>query len=76
MGSHGWGMLGVGWWWLIGILLVGLVVWIALRSANNANNNPPRSQSKSALDILKDRYARGEIDRAEFEEKKRDLLQT
>lgn len=73
MGAHGWGMgFGMGWWWLIGILLVGLVVWLALRSASNANN-PPQSHSKSPLDILKERYARGEIDKAEFDEKKKDL---
>ncbi|MCD6192100.1 MAG: SHOCT domain-containing protein [Candidatus Aminicenantes bacterium] len=33
-----------------------------------------QSQSENTLEILKKRYARGEIDKEEFEQKKRDLL--
>lgn len=66
--GHGWGM---GWWWIIGILVVVLIVWLIVRSANSRDTS---TKEKSSLDILKDRYARGEIDKEEFEKKKKDLM--
>ena len=64
--SMGWGMLWMVLWWALPILgIVVLVSWMG-----RANDRRP---GKSAFDILKERYAHGEIDQAEFEQKRRDL---
>ena len=67
------GMMGL--WMLIPIILVVLVIYLLLRS--NQDNN--RSQSyenrpKDALDILNERYARGEISDEEYRHKKDNLI--
>ena len=65
-GAMGWGALWMVLWWALLIVgIVALVMWMG-------RVNDRRSE-KSALDILKERYARGEIDQAEFEKKRRDL---
>lgn len=69
-GGHGWGM---GWWWIIGLIIVIAVVWSVVKSMNR-NNGSIQSTGKSALDILKERYASGEIDKEEFKERKKDLM--
>lgn len=56
-------------WILIIAGVVALVIWI-IRQSGPAKT-PDR---EDALDILKKRYARGEIDKKEFEERKRDLM--
>lgn len=74
----GWGM---GWfgmifmivfWGLIIVALVFLIKWLA--GATRGGSQPSGSGKSNALDILKERYARGEIDKTEFEEKKKDLI--
>lgn len=70
-GIHGWGM-GMGFIWIIGFILLILIIWLIVRIVNQ-NNDSNTTTNKSALDILKERYARGEISKNEFEEKKHDI---
>jgi len=52
---------------IVGIIL--LVKWIVQQ-----NRPGGQQQGENSLEILKKRYARGEIDKEEFEQKKKDLL--
>jgi putative membrane protein len=67
--NNGWGM---GFGWIIGLFVLIAIIWIIFKTINQ--NNKPAQLDKSALDILKERYASGEINKEEFEEKKKGLL--
>jgi len=66
-GSGG-GMMGIFW-----ILIIVVLIWF-LAFANRRGSGMT-GQEKSALEILKERYAKGEIDRDEFKQKRDDLNQ-
>ncbi len=69
-GGGGWGgwMLVHGAFWL---LLLGLVAFAALSLTRRSR--PPNNSS--ALDMLDESYARGEIDRDEYLQRKKDILE-
>ena len=67
MMGNGFGMgFGGGLMWLFWILLIIVIVWVVKASMGSGTRSETR---KSAIDILKERYARGEIDQEEFEQK-------
>ena len=66
---HGFG----GGMWIFWILILIALVWFVAFAARQAGNSQKRE--KSALEILKERYARGEIDRDEFKQMRDDLDQ-
>jgi len=74
MGNLHWGWMGLGAVHMVlfwGFLILAIVVLV--RFASGGQDEKREDIPESALEILKARYARGEIDRNEFEQKKRDL---
>ena len=72
-GDGCWGF-GMGLFWLVflGLLVAGVV--LAIRGPFRGSGD--RGDGRSALDILDERFARGEIDQEEYEARKRVLLES
>ena len=78
--SGGWGMMGpvmiggfggMGLMSLVWIVVLGLIIWAIVAAVSH----PAESNSlpDSAIDVLQRRYARGEINKDEYEDRKKDL---
>jgi len=72
-GMMNWGGLGYGWWMPLGgaafltILIVGLYLLFS------AYHKPERSSGSGAIEILKGRYAKGEITEEQYQKMKKEL---
>ncbi len=77
-GMMGWGS-GMGWFGMIFMVafwiavIVGIVFLIRWLVVSTGTGSLRASSEESALEIVKRRYARGEIEREEFEEKRKNL---
>jgi len=71
MGDFGWWGFGpvvmILFWGVFIVGIVALVRWLA------GGSSPGRADRNRAADIVRERYARGEIDRQEYEQKMKDL---
>ena len=60
---------------IIIIVVIGLIVWAVVTATqkSSGSNDATDHKTETPLDVLKRRYAQGEIDKEEYETKKRDL---
>ena len=83
--GHGWGYGNWGGWgWygplhmIVWLLILGLViagiVWFARGTARPADTPQSSPRRSPGLEVLEERYARGEINRDEYLQKRRDIL--
>ncbi|MGM0646441.1 MAG: SHOCT domain-containing protein [Thermodesulfobacteriota bacterium] len=78
-GPGGWGhMMPFGSWGMILLFIVVVIVVVGLfratgRQSDHSASSPGPGNQETPLDILKKRYARGEIDKDQFERMKNDL---
>lgn len=56
-----------------GLILFGVVAFVKWAMGVNGNGQAKQMEGKSAMDILSERFARSEISKEEFEEKKKVL---
>jgi putative membrane protein len=72
--GDGYGSMGFGWITMILFLVVTVAAGVALvRWMGMRNDGGGDLRRKTPLEILQERYARGEIEREEYEQKRGDL---
>ena len=64
MNGWGWGMMGFG--WVIGLVVIGVLVWAVIQATQRRGDTGTADPTGRAEATLADRFARGEIDDDEY----------
>ena len=72
--GYGLGSFGMIFGWVLMIAFWVFVIWGVVAFVQWLANQGSEKKDGAALDILKERYAKGEIAKEEFEVKKKDLI--
>ncbi len=65
---------GMGFGWIFWVMVIVLIIWAVTNgSKRNQYTRQDFPPHESAIDILKKRYARGEITKEQFEQMKKDI---
>lgn len=62
-----------GFGWLLWIIIIVLVVALIWKNTSERDKYIPFENKETALDILKKRYAKGEITKEQFDQMKKDI---
>ena len=60
---------GMGFGWILGLVVLGLAFWLFMEITGSKES----SGKENPLDILRKRYARGDINHDQYEQMKKDL---
>ena len=70
-GAMGWGG---GFMMIFWVVVIGLIIWGVVRMSSHSGYVSGQNRGSNALNIVKERYAKGEINKEEFEQLKKTLL--
>ena len=63
-----------GWMLIVWIVVIGLIVWGVIALTRRQGSESGSGEKSNPLNIAKERYAKGEITKEEFERIKKDLM--
>jgi len=62
-----------GWMVIIWVVIIALIVWGVIVLVRRGSSTPDAAQKRNPLDIARERYAKGELSKEEFEQIKKNL---